>query len=103
MDFPKNEYEFLTIVTKILFSNVINLMYRKIILHHSHVTGEIIGFAHNFCNQKVRKGNDFFSLFAHNLSDFDVFFVMKGTRVCVWRAKNLSIGGSNPTTLTMLT
>ena len=30
-------------------------MYSKVVLHHSHVTGEKIGFAHEFCNQKVRE------------------------------------------------
>ena len=25
----------------------------KIRLHHSHITGKIIGYAHDFCNTKV--------------------------------------------------
>ena len=60
MDLLKNKFEFLTKITKNFFSNVINLMYGKIVLHHSHVTGEIIGFAHDFCNQKVRENKIFF-------------------------------------------
>lgn len=34
-------------------------------------------------------------MFAHKVFGFDVFLVVKGIRPCVWRTKNLSIGGSN--------
>ena len=61
MDFPKNKFEISTIVTKIFFSNLMNLIYRKINIR-SHFTGEIIKYAHDFCNQKVREINFFFSL-----------------------------------------
>lgn len=35
-------------------------MYDKISLHHSHVTGEIKGFALSFCNQKVQENKNYF-------------------------------------------
>ena len=97
MGFPNNKFEALTIVTKNFFSNVINLMYGKIVLHHSHVAGKVKGFGHSFCNQKVPENKNYFSLLAHNLFGFDFFFVVKGFRLCVWRTKNLSIGGTNLT------
>ena len=66
-------------------------------MHHSHATGKIIAFARDFCNQKVRETKDFYILFAHKFSDFDFFYVVESTRLCVWRTKNLCIGGSNLT------
>lgn len=75
MCFLKNKFEYFTVVTKTFISNFINLIYRKIILHHSHVTGQIIGFGQDFCNQKVRECKGFFSLLAHNLVGFDFFFL----------------------------
>ena len=56
------------------------------------MTGKIIGYAHSFCNQKVRENKNIISVIAHNLLRFD-FFVMKGLRLCVWRTKKLNIGG----------
>ena len=60
MCFPKNKFEIFTVVTKTFISNFINLMYRKIILHHSQVTRQIIGFGQDFCNQKVRESKTSF-------------------------------------------
>ena len=68
-------------------------MYGDQVIHHSHITGKIIGNAHNFCNQKIRENKNTISIFAHNLFSYDFFFVMKGLRLSVWRTKNLSIGG----------
>lgn len=42
MCFPINKFEISTVVTKNFFSEVINLMYGKIVLNYSPVTGEII-------------------------------------------------------------
>lgn len=95
MCFLKNKFEYFTVVTKTFISNFINLIYCKIILHHSHVTGQIIGFGQDFCNQKVRECKGFFSLLAHNLVGFDFFFVVKGIRLWVWRTNNFCKGGSD--------
>ena len=35
--------------------------------------------------------------FGHNLFCFVFFFVVKGIKLCVWRTKQLNIGGSNLT------
>ena len=39
------------------FINVHRLIKIKIHLHHSHVTGKILGYAHDFCNTKVTEKN----------------------------------------------
>ena len=36
-------------------SNMIAIIKNQVVLHHSHVTGKIIGYAHDFCNQKCRE------------------------------------------------
>ena len=61
------------------------------------MTGEVIGYARNFCNKKIRENHNLILVFAHNLFSFDFFFVVKGIRLCVWRTKQLNIGGTNLT------
>ena len=94
MDFPQNKFE---IKTKEFFNNVRDLIYRGYIIHHLHVTGEIIGYAHDFCNKKITENNNLNPVFAHNLFSFDFFFFVKGIRFCVWRKKQLKISGTNLT------
>ena len=68
-------------------------------LHHSHVTGKILGYAHDFCNEKFRENKDIFSCVAHTFFGFDVYFLLKGIRVSVWDTKDINIGGSGLTTV----
>ena len=72
-----NQFFIPSIVTKLSFESVNNIMDFKIYLHHSHVTGEIYGYAHDFWNWKVRKNEDFFLCLAHNLFDFYLFILVK--------------------------
>ena len=65
-------------------------------VHHSHVSGNIHGYVHDFCNKKVKELHNLpISVFAHNLFRFDFFFVLKGLRLSVWRAKDLNMGGKS--------
>ena len=77
------------------FDSILNILYGDYVIHHSHITSKIIGYQHNFCNQKVRENKNAISVIAHNLFRFDFFLVMKGLRLCVWRTKNLNIGGKS--------
>ena len=88
-----------SIVTEKFFTNMINIMDRKIHLHHSHLTGQIYGYLHSFSNSKVRENKYFLRLFAQNLLELDLFFAVKGIKLCVSRTKNLSISGSNLTNI----
>ena len=42
-------------ISKKFLSNMIAISKNKKTIHHSHVTGKIIGFAHDFCNQKCKE------------------------------------------------
>ena len=75
----------------------LNPIFGDVVIHHSHVTGEIIDYPHNFYNKKVRETLSLILVFTHNLFSFDGFFAVKGIRFCVWRTKQLNIGGTNLT------
>ena len=97
IDFPDNKFEIKTVVTKNFFNSVNDLLFGSYVIHHSHVTGEIVGYAHDFRNKKLRETQNLIPVFTHHLFSFDFFFVMKGIRLCVWRTKQLHIGGTNLT------
>ena len=79
--------------------NVRNIFFSREVIHHSHITGEITGYAHSFCNQKVMENKNQMSVIAHNLFGFDFFFFLKGLRLGVWQTTNLSVGDSNWTNI----
>ena len=97
MSFPMTNFECETVTTNDLFENVHKLLNVKIHLHHSHVTGEIIGYSHDFCNWIVRENRDVISCIAHNFFKFDFYFLLKNIRLSVWRTKDINIGGKNLT------
>ena len=72
--FPTTKFECETLTAKDLFESVHKIVNVKVHLHHSHVTGKIIGYVHDFCNWQVRENNDIVSCFAHNFFKFDLFF-----------------------------
>ena len=78
------------------FVNVHHLIKMKIHLHHSHITGKIIGYAHDFCNTKVteRSSSDI-PVIANNLFGFDLYYFIKGYIAPAWCLKMLNIGGRN--------
>ena len=61
MQFPDENLSIQNIVTKILFKNVNNLIIVKIHLHNSHITTKLHGYAHDYCNWKVRENRKFFT------------------------------------------
>lgn len=96
MKFPKT-----TFVTDGTFlynflENVHNIIFGRETIHHSYITGEVSGYTHSFCNQKVRENKNQISVIAHNLFGFDIF-LKKCLRQGVWQTTNLSIGDSNLT------
>ena len=97
MDFPDNKFEIKTVVTKDFFSNVKDSIYGGWSVHHSHATGEVISYAHDFCHKKIRENHNLIPVFVHNLFSFNFPFVLKGIRLCFWRTKQLNIGGTNLT------
>ena len=58
LDFKPNRFEIKTFVTKKIFTSVKNLLFGSYVIHHSHVTGEIIGYVHWFCNLKITENQN---------------------------------------------
>ena len=69
----------------------------KVHLHHFHITGKIIGYAHVFCNARVKENNIEIPLIAHNQFIFDLHDFIKGSIASAWCSKELKIRGNNLT------
>ena len=70
-------------MSKIFVDNSKGIMRDKTHIHHSLVSGKIIGYAHSYCNYRVRENKPKLSIIAHNLFRFDFFFLLKGLRAGV--------------------
>ena len=98
MDFPRCKFEQLkTITTQGMLTNFYKGINTKTHLHHSHITGEIIGHSHDFCNWKVRENAFEIPLTGHNFLGLDIFYMVKGYRSSCWGTKELEMGGTNLT------
>ena len=58
IDFPASNFMYNTITTPNFLRNVNRLIKVKIHFHHSHITGKILGYSHEFCNWTVSNCND---------------------------------------------
>ena len=87
-DFPMSER---------FLQNLYHIHTNKPVVHHSHVTGKIIGFAHEYCNLKVRENYYTIPVIAHNQFRFDFFLFLKGLRPSIWETTDINIGGKNAT------
>ena len=58
MKFPKNAFVTDVILSNNFLANVCNIIFGREVIHHSHIAGEITGYAHSFCNQKVRENKN---------------------------------------------
>ena len=77
--FPKSDIQYETLTTNAFFINIHHLIKMKIRLHHSHITGKIIGYAHDFCNTIVtEKRFPDIAVVLHNLFGFDLYYFIKG-------------------------
>ena len=63
------------------------------VIHHSHMTGKIIGHAHDFCNDKTREIYFTIPVIAHNQFRFDFFLFLKGIRPSIWGTTDIDIKG----------
>ena len=70
----------------------------KFHLHHSHITGKIYGYVHDFCNTAViEETTPDIPFLAHNLFGFDLYYFIKAYIASAWCSKSLNTGGSNLT------
>ena len=64
-------------ISEKFLSNMIAIVRNQRVIHHSHVTGKILGYAHNFCNQKRKENYYTIPIMAHNQLRFDFSFFKK--------------------------
>ena len=103
MDFSHGCFDYETLTTNDLFDSVHKIINVKAHLHHSHITRNIIGYAHDFYNAKVHENKDMLTSIANNFSPFDMFFLLKLIRLSVWETKDINMGGANLTNINYLT
>ena len=100
MNFPEVKFdEIKTITTNGFMLNLHRMINYKVHVHHSHITGEIIGYAHDFCNWKVRENNFLIPLIGHNFLGFDIYYMVKGYISSVWGTNDFNMGGTNLTNM----
>ena len=97
IDFPSSSFMHNTIRSNNFFTNVHHLIKVKVNIDHSHITGKILGYGHEFCNWNVCKNKSEITLIAHNLFGFDMFFFIKGYCATTLGTKGLNVGGTNLT------
>ena len=85
MDFPLGESEYETLTTSNFFENIHKLINVKTHLHHSHITGNIYGYTHEFCNMKLRENSTV--LHTISLDSICSFYFFKEIRHSVWKKK----------------
>ena len=79
IDFLPNEnIDFKCPTSERFLTNLFSIYANKPVVHHSHVSGKILGFVHEFCNSKVRENYYTIPVIAHNQFRFDFFFFFKG-------------------------
>ena len=94
--FPLRDIEYKTITTNKFFLQIHALIKGKAHLHHSHITGEIIGYTHDFCNTRVtEKSNSDIPFIAHNFFGFGIFYFLKTYVASAWCTKEVSVGGNH--------
>ena len=69
------------ILSQKFIENIIAILENTHCIHHSHVTGEIKGYAHSLCHEKARENYFKIPVVTHNLFRFDFFFLLKGLKV----------------------
>ena len=104
IDFPGDFQTEKRFVSLSFFSDISNVFFNSFnVVHHSHVNQEIFGFAHNFCNEKIReltgKSRQYFSYVFPNGFRFDMSFLTKGPWLSLWQTQDVSLSGSGLTTL----
>ena len=98
MDFPTTKFdEIKTVTTRCFLGKIYRILNSKVHLHHSHITGEIHGYSHDYCNWKYRENKHYVTLIGHNFLGFDIFYMVKGYRSVCWGTKDFNMGGTNLT------
>ena len=98
MNIPSVKFdEIKTVTTRGFMKEISRVVNFKVHIHHSHVTGKIHGYSHDFCNWKVRENQLLVPLIGHNFLGFDIYYMVKGYRSVTWGTKEFHMGGTNLT------
>ena len=62
-------------MSKNFIDNLQGIIANKTHIHHCHISGEIIGYAHSCCNMKVRENKSKIRVVAHSFFDLTSFFI----------------------------
>ena len=84
-----SDLSFDAITTNNFFRIVHRLLKVKVHLHHSHVTGEIYNYIHNFSHWKIREHETEISILAHNFCGFATFYFLRAFKQRPGRQKAL--------------
>ena len=69
------------ILSQKFIENIIAILENTHCIHHSHITGEIKGYAYSLCNEKARENYFKIPVVTHNLFRFDFFFFTERFKV----------------------
>ena len=83
--------------------NLYHIHTNKPVVHHSHVTRNVIGYAREYCNLQVRENYFTIPVIAHNQFRFDFFLFLKGLRPTVRETADIRIGGKNAIYINVVT
>ena len=61
MNFPSSNFSIQNLTLPNFFESIHHIMIAKLSFFHSHITRKNHGFAHDFCNRKVRGNLSFFT------------------------------------------
>ena len=96
MNFPAVKFdEIKTVTTDGFMKKLYRVVNYKVHIHHSHVTGKIHGYSHDFCNWKIRENQLFVPLIGHNFLGFDIYYMVKGYRSSAWGTNDFRMGRTN--------
>ena len=96
MNFPSVKFDQIkTVTTDGFMKELYRVVNYKVRIHHSHVTGNIHGYSHDFCNWKIRENQLFVPLIGHIFLGFGIYYMVKGYRSSVWGTNDFRMGGTN--------
>ena len=65
-----------------------------VVIHHCHYSGNIYGYAHKNCNSALQSQNQIpVKVYAHNASNFDLLFLVKGFKLSDYGNDKIQING----------
>ena len=81
--------------SQIWLQSIAALLEDDMVIHHCHYSGHIYGYAHKSCNSKLRIQTEIpVKVYAHNASNFDLLFMVKGFKLSDYGCNKINITGT---------